>query len=158
MRPFWRPARHATRHTTFRVVAMGLLLPGLAFAQAGADAITPSAAADVWKYIAMVAMGGLLTAFVMGRNSVTRADLEKLKVELLESIKTQTPYSAVAGELWHRIKAVEERSETVSARSHDALNQAHAATGVLAIVTKLMDDVGALRERVVIAESRIPGL
>lgn len=85
-------------------------------------------AADAWKILAGAAVGALATAFVAGRNAVTRPDVTALRAELILAIDKGL-------ERCHeRIDKIGERAHEQDARIREIADKAQAAIGMRELV------------------------
>lgn len=124
----------ARRLSAFTLI---LALPAMAAPQAQTGMGDSS---EVWKLLAAAAIGALATAFVAGRSAVTRADLLAFENRMPEFIKLYSPWTSEGDTIKWRLDKLEGRVDSVSARTHEALNAAHTAVGVRELVTMLIQE------------------
>lgn len=114
---------HRNTQCALRMVVSALLLVPYLLAFQSTD----GAVDDIWRSIAMVALGGLVTAFVLGRNAVTRQDMTTLESKIMIAMKEQSPWAAVVE---HRLEESEKRLDYMDGRVHQIAQDGQVALGL----------------------------
>lgn len=134
-----QPSGTATR--SLLGVAVALVVPALLAMQSG---VPPVQGDEMWKSIAMVALGGLVTAFVLGRNAVTRDDLTALEVKLVALIKEETPREAV---VQRRLEDGQKKIEDIEGRLAVVATDAQTASFLKDFVLQAREESMGLQGR-----------
>lgn len=118
---------HRNTQCALRMVVSALLLTPCLLAMQTPAEMANGAVDDIWRSIAMVALGGLVTAFVLGRNAVTRQDMTTLETKLMAAMKEQSPWAAVVE---HRLEEGEKRLDQMDLRVHKIAEDGQVALGL----------------------------
>lgn len=142
---------HRNTQCAARLICGALLLvPGLLAMQMPQGA-SVEGVDEIWRYIAMAAMGGLVTAFVLGRNAVTRADMIALETKITSAMKEQSPWAAV---IEMRVNKNEGRLDLMDTRVHEIAEAGQVALGLKEFTLDAIQQQRLMAERMAKIESQ----
>lgn len=140
--------RHrGTTYTLRSITAVLLFTPAMVAMQASA----PPGGDELWRAVALAALGGLATAFVLGRNAVTRQDLVTFELKMTAAMKEQSPWAAVVD---HRLDEGDKKFDYLETRVHKIAEDGQVALGLkefvlqqISMQKEIHEDLAQLKAR-----------